>query len=83
VARIAGSNPTEGMDVFLLCLYVVLSCVGRGLFDGLITRPEKCYCVYNCVIKKPQYRGGKGSSIGCSAIGDEYSILYNHISFHD
>jgi hypothetical protein len=24
-----------------LCLYVVLSCVGRGLFDGLITRPEE------------------------------------------
>jgi hypothetical protein len=30
------------MDVCLLCLYeyVVLSCVGRGLCDGLITRPE-------------------------------------------
>jgi hypothetical protein len=25
------------MDVFLLCLYVVLSCVGRSLCDGLIT----------------------------------------------
>jgi hypothetical protein len=31
VARVAGSNPIEGMDVCLLCLYVVLSCVGRGL----------------------------------------------------
>jgi hypothetical protein len=27
VARIAGSNPAEGMGVCLLCLYVVLSCV--------------------------------------------------------
>jgi hypothetical protein len=25
----------------ILCLYVVLSCVGRGLCDGLITRPEE------------------------------------------
>jgi hypothetical protein len=23
-----------------LCLYVVLSCVGRGLCNGLITRPK-------------------------------------------
>jgi hypothetical protein len=49
-------NPARGMDVCLLCLYVVLSCVGRGLCDGLITRPEESYrvsvCV--CVIKKPR-----------------------------
>jgi len=43
-----------------LCLYVVLSCVGRGLCDGLITRPEESYRVSNCVIKKPQKRGGQG-----------------------
>jgi hypothetical protein len=35
-AAIMGSNPTGGMDVCLLC---VLS--GRGLCDGLITRPEE------------------------------------------
>jgi hypothetical protein len=33
------------MDVCLLCLCVVLSCVGRGLCDGLITRPEESYHV--------------------------------------
>jgi hypothetical protein len=33
------------MDVCLSCLYVVLSCVGRGLCDGLITRPEESYRV--------------------------------------
>jgi hypothetical protein len=33
------------MDVCLLCLYVVLSCVCRGLCDGLITRPEESYHV--------------------------------------
>jgi hypothetical protein len=37
------------MDVCLLCLYVVLFCVGRGLCDGLITRPEESYRVSNCV----------------------------------
>jgi hypothetical protein len=31
VAATAGSNPSLGMDVSLLCLCVVLSYVGRGL----------------------------------------------------
>jgi hypothetical protein len=44
-----GFNPAEGMDVCLLCLYVVLSCVGRGLCDGLIARPEESNRVSNCV----------------------------------
>jgi hypothetical protein len=43
VAGVAGSNPAEGMDICRLCFYVVLSCVGRGLCDGLITRPEESY----------------------------------------
>jgi hypothetical protein len=43
VAGVAGSNHAEGMDVCLLCFYVVLSCVGRGLCDGLVTRPEESY----------------------------------------
>ena len=37
-AEILGSNPTGGMDVFLLC-----ELSGRGLCDGLITRPEEFY----------------------------------------
>jgi hypothetical protein len=53
VAGVAGSNPAEGMDVCLLCLYVVLSCVGRGLCDGLVTRPEESYRMCQLyVIKK-------------------------------
>jgi hypothetical protein len=48
-AGVAGSNPAWDMDVCLLCLYVVLSCIGRGLCDGLITRPEESYRVYKCV----------------------------------
>jgi hypothetical protein len=50
VAGVAGSNPARGMDV----LSVVLSCAGRGLCDGLITRPEESYHVSVCVIKKPR-----------------------------
>jgi hypothetical protein len=59
-------NPADGMYVCLLRLYAVLSCVGRGLWDGLITHPEKSYRVSKYVIKKPQYRGGKDSSMVCS-----------------
>jgi hypothetical protein len=49
VAGVMGSNSLRGMDVCLSCLYVVLSCVGRGLCDGLITRPEESYRVSVCV----------------------------------
>jgi hypothetical protein len=49
VAGVAGSNPDRSMDVCLLYLYVVLSCVGKGLCDGLITRPEESYRVSECV----------------------------------
>jgi hypothetical protein len=45
VAEIAGSSTARGMDVCVLCLYVMLSCVGRGLCDGLISRPEEFYRV--------------------------------------
>jgi hypothetical protein len=31
--------------MFVSCVYVVLSCVGRVPCDGLITRPEKSYRV--------------------------------------
>jgi hypothetical protein len=42
------ADPAKGMDVCLLCLYVELYCVGRGLCDGLITRLEESYSVSNC-----------------------------------
>jgi hypothetical protein len=50
-----GSNAAGGMDVCLLCLYVVLSCVDRGLYDALITRPQESYRVSK--ITKPEKRG--------------------------
>jgi hypothetical protein len=49
VAGITGSNSAEDMDVCLVCLYVVLSCAGINLSDGLITRPEESYRVSNFV----------------------------------
>jgi hypothetical protein len=49
VAGITGSNSARGIAVCLLCLYVVLSCVARGLCNGLITRPEESYHVSNCM----------------------------------
>jgi hypothetical protein len=47
VPRITGSNPAVGIDVCLLCLYAVLSCVRRGLCDGLISRSEESYRVFD------------------------------------
>jgi hypothetical protein len=45
-AEIVGSNPTGGMDVCCECC--VLS--GRGLCDGLITRPEESYRLWRGVM---------------------------------
>jgi hypothetical protein len=44
------------MDVCLLCLYVLLSCVGRAVWDGLITRSEESYRVFNymCDHRNPE-----------------------------
>jgi hypothetical protein len=61
VAGVAGSNPAQGMDGCVLCLYVVLSCVGRGLCDGLITRPEESYRVSVCVWSRNPEKGGQRS----------------------
>jgi hypothetical protein len=33
----------------LVFIYIVLSCIGRGLCDGLITRPEESYRASNCM----------------------------------
>jgi hypothetical protein len=44
------------MVVCILCFYVVLSCVGRGLCDGLVTRPEESYRMCQLyVIKKAEW----------------------------
>jgi hypothetical protein len=52
-AGIAGSKFAGGMDVCLLCLFLALSCVGRGHFDELISRPKESYSV-SYKIQKPK-----------------------------
>ena len=47
IAVIAGSNPAGGMDVFFLIL--VVCCVGSGLCDDLIIRPDESYSLCECV----------------------------------
>jgi len=42
----AGSNSAGDMDVCCECCALL----GRGLCDGLITRPEESYCASLCVI---------------------------------
>jgi hypothetical protein len=46
ISWIAGSNPAEGIDVLVL---FIVCCVGSGLYDGLIARPEESYCLSGCV----------------------------------
>jgi hypothetical protein len=45
--------------MFVSCVFV-LSCVGRGLCDGLITSPEESYRVSNCVWLRNLKGGGQG-----------------------
>ena len=55
LARIAGSNPSGGMDICRECC--VLS--GRGLCDGLINPPDNSYrmwCVSECDREAPTLR---------------------------
>jgi hypothetical protein len=56
-----GFESRSGHGFCMLCLYVVLSCVGRGLCDGLITSPEESYRVYNCVRLRNPGKGGQRS----------------------
>jgi hypothetical protein len=58
VAGIMGSNPAGVMDVSVLCLYVVLSCIGRGFCDELSSRPKESYPMSN-IIQKPKNGVGK------------------------
>jgi hypothetical protein len=67
----AGSNPARSMDVCLLCLYVVLSCVGRGLCDGPITRPKEYFKRQSCSTMDYYYyyyKYTKSKSVPLSAV---------------
>jgi hypothetical protein len=62
------------MYVVLLCLYVVLSWVGRDLCDGLITRPEESYCVSNSVGLRNLRRGSQGPILAVEPM-DGYKLF--------
>jgi hypothetical protein len=59
-----------------LCLYVMLSCVGRGLCDGLITRPEESYRVskYMCDHRNPERGPETPKGALCSKFGTEMKM---------
>jgi hypothetical protein len=44
--------------MFVLCVYIMLFCVGRGLCDELIPRPKESYPV-SAKIQKPKEGTGK------------------------
>jgi hypothetical protein len=56
----------------MLCCPVLVETSATGW--SLVQR-SPTVCLYVCVIKKPQYRGGQGWSLGCSAIGKEACVL--------
>jgi hypothetical protein len=69
-----GFESRSGMDVCLLCLYVVLSCVGRGLCDGLITRPEdsyrvSCMCDHRNPERDPMFQMGTAGKMMMMKVG--------------
>jgi hypothetical protein len=59
----------------LLCLYVMLSCVGRGLCDGLITRSEESYRVANCMCDHRNPERGPMVQLGTYRKINEYSDI--------
>jgi hypothetical protein len=67
------------MDVCLLCSYVVLSCVGRGLWDGMITGPEQSYRVSVCVWSRYPEKGGKRSVLDYKRMWmNDECYIYSH-----
>jgi hypothetical protein len=59
-----------------LCLYVVLSCVGRGIIEGPITRPKESYRVSRYITKQP-VREGQGPHKDSKATDDDDDDEYN------
>jgi hypothetical protein len=69
LTRIVGSNPAR-VWMSVSCECCVLS--GRGLCDGLVTRPEESYrmwCVYSVIVKPRKMRRPRPPR-GCRAIGE-------------
>jgi hypothetical protein len=75
LAGIVGSSPTGGMDVSLLCVFVLS---GRGLCDGQIPRPGESYrmwCVWVWSSKKKNKKPRHLLWVG--RIGKDYETKLN------
>ena len=82
-AEIVASNPTEGMDVCCEC-YVFS---GRGLCDGLITRPEESYRLWRVVCDQETSKTRKlrplpgcenTTTMACNARKTNKATVYSH-----
>jgi hypothetical protein len=82
VAGVASLNPTLGMDVCLFCLYVVLSCVCRGLCDGLIARPEESYRVSNCMCDHRNPERGPLFQVGNDWMNELINVQSDSVTKH-
>jgi hypothetical protein len=79
-----GLESRFGHRCLSLCLYVVLSYVGRGLCDKLIARPNESYHVSN-KLKNPK-KGGQGPAWAAEAKDDEsfwYGTDHRNFSLGD
>jgi hypothetical protein len=62
---IVGSNPTEGIDVCVVCVYsVCVLCAGRGLEIGWSPSKE----TYRMCIGSRNWKSGWGATKGCRVI---------------
>jgi hypothetical protein len=63
---LAGSNPTQGMDVCIVCIYCVcvVLCVGSGLATGW----SSVQLVLPTVNRIKKLKSGQGPTTGCRAI---------------
>jgi hypothetical protein len=66
--------------MFVSCVYVVLSCVGRGVCEGLITRLEESYRVSNSVLLGNKERKG-GEGLHWTVQPTEERSSLNHIFY--
>jgi hypothetical protein len=72
-----GFESCSGHGYLSLCLYVVQSCVSRGICDGLITRPEESYRVSVCVWSRNPEKGGQRSIVDYKSLWMNSWILYD------
>jgi len=62
--EIEGSNPAEGVDVFLM----IVVCLHTEVCDCLITRPEESYRVWSVCDCEASLMGGTCPVRGCRAV---------------